>query len=342
MDRSCCAQGLAAGVLIAIGAPLHAHAQTPPIALEWKAPPNCPTQDAVLGEVVHVLGHVPVGAPVQARAEVMRAESGRWQAQLALATTSAQSQRLLVAESCEAIASATALIVAVAIEGGVAPTSPAGGITQPKSPQTAHPDAHLNDGRAPAAAPFFHSQLLVDAASVVDDGAMPSIAGGVDLEIGWMGSWRAWRVRVLASAAAFPDQTKLADQPALAAKNEGGDFRLLEASARACSGVVFGFFDLGPCLGAELDSMDAWGTPSAASPGHTNSHTSAQWVSLSGSALAEWQFVRTLALFARVEGLVPLAHPRFVIGQPGATEAVVHHPSAVALRLALGLEVRIF
>jgi hypothetical protein len=113
---------------------LPARAQTQPIALEWKAPADCPTQDAVLGEVARVLGHVPVGAPVRSRADVARADNGRWQAQLALATTGAQSQRLLVAESCEAIASATALIVAVAIEGGITPNSPERGST-PKLPE---------------------------------------------------------------------------------------------------------------------------------------------------------------------------------------------------------------
>jgi hypothetical protein len=142
----------------------------------------------------------------------------------------------------------------------------------------------------------------------------------------------------LASAALFPDQRKLADQPQLANNSEGGDFRLVDASGRACGGIILGSFDLGPCLGAEFDSMDGWGTPNVASPGHT----SAQWVSLSGSALAEWQFTRAFALFARAEGLAPLAHPRFVIAQPGDSEAVVHQPSAVALRLALGLEVHIF
>ena len=333
MVPPCIAYGLGACVFIAAGAAaVPARAQTAPIELAWRAPAECPAQDAVLGEVAGVLGHVPAGAPIQARVEVTRAEDGLWKAQLELATRGAQGQRQLVAASCEAIASATALIVAVAVESGV----------MPESPRTTQSDTARNDGRAPAALPFFRSQLLVGASGVVDDGAMPSIAGGVEVGIGWTGAWRAWRVRVLASGAAFPDQSKLADQAPLAAKNEGGDFRLLDVSGRACAGVILGSFDLGPCVGAEFDSMDAWGTPTVASPGHTSSSTGAQWVSLSGSALAEWQFAGAFALFARVDGLMPLAHPLFVIAQPGNGQAVVHQPSAVALRLALGLEVRIF
>ena len=329
MVPSCIASGLAAGAFISIGAAsLPAQAQAVPIELAWKAPAECPAQDAVVGEVARVLGHLPAGAPIQVRAEVTRAEDGLWKAQLELATKSAQSQRQLVAASCEAIASATALIVAVAIEGGV----------MPESPRAAQLNTASNDGRAPAGPPFFRSQLLVSAAGVLDDGAMPTIAGGFELGIGWTGAWRAWRVRLLASAALFPDQRKLADEPRLATNSEGGDFRLLDASGRACGGIVLGSFDLGPCVGAEFDSIDAWGTPNVASPGHT----SAQWVSLSGSALAEGQFTRAFALFARVDGLVPLAHPRFVIAQPDGSQAGVHRPSTVALRLAFGLEVRIF
>jgi len=311
MVPSCIASGLAAGAFISIGAAsLPAQAQAVPIELAWKAPAECPAQDAVVGEVARVLGHLPAGAPLE------------------LATKSAQSQRQLVAASCEAIASATALIVAVAIEGGV----------MPESPRAAQLNTASNDGRAPAGPPFFRSQLLVSAAGVLDDGAMPTIAGGFELGIGWTGAWRAWRVRLLASAALFPDQRKLADEPRLATNSEGGDFRLLDASGRACGGIVLGSFDLGPCVGAEFDSIDAWGTPNVASPGHT----SAQWISLSGSALAEGQFTRAFALFARVDGLVPLAHPRFVIAQPDGSQAGVHRPSTVALRLAFGLEVRIF
>jgi hypothetical protein len=340
---------LVAGVIAIAGAgavaigtvALPAHAQAPPIELAWNAPGDCPTQDAVLNEIARVLGHLPEGAPVQARAEVTRGEGGRWQAQLAVARQGAESQRLLVAESCEAIASATALIVAVAIEGRALP----------ESPQTVPSNASGADGRpaAPPPAPSYgwHNwQLLVGAYGIVDDGAMPSIAGGVEVALGWAGVWRAWRVRVVASAAAFPEQSKLADRPQLAAKSEGGDFRLIDASGRACGSLVVGPFDFGPCVGSEVDSMDARGTPSATLPGHTSGQTSAQWVSLSGSALATWQFAPMLALSARVEGLVPLAHPRFVIAQLGenraAGQAFVHEPSAAALRLSLGLEMRIF
>ncbi|HEV3190624.1 MAG TPA: hypothetical protein VGY54_09020, partial [Polyangiaceae bacterium] len=79
MARSCLAYGLVAGVFIAIGAAtLPAQAQATPIELAWKAPAECPAQDAVLGEVARVLGHVPAGAPIQTRAEVTRAEDGLW------------------------------------------------------------------------------------------------------------------------------------------------------------------------------------------------------------------------------------------------------------------------
>ena len=337
MVRSFIPHHLVGGVLIAIGTvAVPARAQAPPIELRWKAPADCPTQDAVVSEVTRVLGHVPASAPVQARAEVERAENRRWQAQLVLTTTVAQSQRLLIAESCEAIASATALIVAVAIEGG--------GV--PESPQAVQPNIRRQDGQPPVltppSGPAYRSQLFLGASGVVDDGAMPAIAGGVELAFGWSGVWRAWHLRLLASAAAFPEQSKLADQPQLATKNEGGDFRLIDASGRACGSIVLGSFDLGPCLGSEFDFMDAWGTPAAKSSGHTSAHASARWVSLSGSALAEWQLARAIALFARVEGLVPLAHPSFVIAQPDNNSPAVVHQPAAGLRLALGLELGVF
>jgi hypothetical protein len=298
-----------------------------PVSLTWSAPADCPSREQVLAEVARVLGGSrQPRISATARVDVARTDRGRWQAALSVDARDAHSERNLEAESCEAIASGAALIVAGAVDGGVPPLAPTA--SPPKAP--AAPPAEGGES-APA------SQLLVTAAGVIDDGTMPPIAGGGEVALGWSYATPTWRVRALASASYFPPET------VNLSSGEGGRFWLLTPSARACASIARGPFDLGPCIGAEIDLMmgSGVGAPTAGEP-HKNSVGTGYWGSALGAILASWSLSRQIALFARADGLALLAQPTFVVSQAGGYLSVYSPPSPLAWRAALGVELRFF
>jgi hypothetical protein len=324
-----------AALLTLLLAPRTSSARTPDVDLAWSAPVECPSREAVVQEIERTLrGSTAPRVRTTARVDVTQDDHGRWHASLEVDTRGGQSARVLEAESCGAIASAAAVIVALAVEGGVAP-APLPPKPPPPEPPPPKPTAPSPPSPAAPPATTQGSQLLVGAAGVLDDATMPNLAPGAELTLGWAYRVSIWRLRLLASGEIFPVQNvSFAGRPG----NEGGHFGLLAGAARACGGIVGHGFDLGPCVGAEVDEMSASGVGSL-----TRKLTgSATWGAIVGSALASWSPWRPLAIVARLDGLLPVARPQFVIDNPTQGPTTVHQPSAAAMRVALGIELRFF
>jgi hypothetical protein len=311
---------LPAALLPLLGASVvHAQSAPLPVDLAWSAPAECPPREVVLDEVARLLAASHERAHATGRADVVRDEQGRWHATLNFDARGAHGERMLEAESCPAIAFATALIIAVAVEGGIPPQqAPAPPVAPAPRPLPVAPQP-----TRPA------SQLIVAAAGVVDTAMLPSPAPGGEATLGWAYQWSRWRIRAIASASLF------ADQPALSTAG-AGRFMPLTASARMCASIVEGAFDVGPCLGAEFDSMDGKGVSATFLP----SHGIGVWGSALGSLLASWSFSRRVGIFLHVGGLVSFTtRPTFGV-QPGSM--YVYTPSATGLRGELGVELRFF
>jgi hypothetical protein len=163
---------------------------------------------------------------------------------------------------------------------------------------------------------------------------MPTLSGGAEVSLGWVLSFRPLRARVLATGAYFPYASQFA-RPGV-----GADFDLLAASGRACAGIVAGVIDIGPCVGAEYDSMRAFNVKAPVAP----NGKAAEWWSLLGSALVELRISRLLALTARADVLVVLPpQPSFSVKSAvGGVDTTVHRPYSVPLRGALGVEMHFF
>jgi hypothetical protein len=309
-----------AALLPLLGASLvHAQPPSPPVDLAWRVPAECPPREAVLGEVARLLAASHERTHATARADVVHDERGRWRAALSVDARGAHGERTLEAESCPAIASATALIIAVAVEGEI-PPPPA------IPPPVATAPMPLPVASSPTRSA---SQLIVAVAGVVDTAVLPSHAPGGQATLGWSYEWSRWRIRALASASFFAAQ--LAQSAAGA-----GRFMPLTASARMCASIVEGVFDVGPCLGAEFDSMEGNGVSTAFQP----RQGFGVWGSALGSLLASWTLARRFAVFLDAGGLVSFTtRPTFVV-QPG--NLYVFTPSPAGLRGELGLELRFF
>jgi hypothetical protein len=91
-------------------------AQTLPLTLKWTAPPQCPTADEVSREIARQAHIVPgrAPAPLDAAARV-EALGAHWRVELRTTRAGIEGYQTLEDESCELLARATALVLALAL-----------------------------------------------------------------------------------------------------------------------------------------------------------------------------------------------------------------------------------
>jgi hypothetical protein len=102
-------------------------AQTLPLALKWTAPPQCPTADEVRREVARQAHVVPGRTPLELDADARVEAIGlRWRVELRTTRAGIEGYQTLEDESCELLARATALVLALALydPGEVATKAP--------------------------------------------------------------------------------------------------------------------------------------------------------------------------------------------------------------------------
>jgi hypothetical protein len=111
----------------------------------------------------------------------------------------------------------------------------------------------------------------------------------------------------------------------------GGEFQLYTIGACICRLWSFGKLQLGPCLGAEVQHVNASGFGGAIQkPGSTS------WWGPSFRLFARAQLWPVFGINIAVEGVVPMMRPQFTYSD----FEVLHRVGAVALQVSVGPEVR--
>jgi hypothetical protein len=309
-----------------LSVPSSAHADEPPAAdLEWNAPPGCPDRETVLADVARIL-HGPPSRRGEARAEVTELAPDRWSVHLVTRVDGTEGERSFDADSCVAIASATALIVAWTIDPVRASQEVSPPPPTPPAPQPLTPAPPRHDVVLPAAASS--SRTTVSGVMAVgaqgDLGTLPSAAlSGVlsaGIDVG--------RVHVEASGTAWMSQD------ATRAGTEGAHLHLLETALLGCwRGVLRPDLEVDPCGGAALAHLtsDGFGetVPESAST---------WWGSVQGEVLVRWRVAGPLALRASAGASVPFSRPSVVILDAQSGTYDLHHLAVVAGRANLGVE----
>lgn len=332
---------LAAGAVVgtvAVGAAAAAQGTPASVDLAWSAPAECPSRAAVLGEVRGILeGGAP--HPVDARAVVTRAGQ-RWHVELAIRSDQGSGERSLDADSCAELASAVALIVALAVDptrrATPAPVADAAlpvqdGATLAPDTGPPSPPTHLEEAEADG------PRLAVSAAGASDFGALPSAAlGGA---VGVAGLYR--RARLEARGRIFASQR--AGDPSRPA--QGVDLSYLGFDARACFAVVAtgraarDGVVISPCLGVDVSRLS--GNGFAAQTGQKTLSGNGGWFAPEGGLLGTWALGSIVALRVGVDLLVPTSRPAFVVLAPdGTTAGSLHRPAPIGGRVDLGVELR--
>ncbi|WP_438010008.1 hypothetical protein WME89_15935 [Sorangium sp. So ce321] len=332
------------------------------VDLDWIAPGACADREPVLAEIEQRLGRPAAahgGARLKARAEASQNERGSWDLHLTTTLGEATRSRDLHGETCAELASAAALIIALAIDpeavargpasaepgAGAAPGAGEGAepdqtgapdavpaadalpeATSPPAPDPGAPaasapvEARPSPGVAPSPGPRLRGALR--ALGVLDTSALPAVAPGAGIAAGAL----IGPVRVELSIAYFGAQQALIE-----ATTMGGDVWLIAGGLRVCYATRHHAFELGPCAGIEGGVMSAAGFGVAA-PGSNR----ALWLAPQLGALATYALSDGVRIPLAVDALLPLVRDDFVLVGIGS----VHRIPAATLRASLGVEVR--
>jgi hypothetical protein len=302
------------------------------LALEWTAPAECPTADAVTQEVHRILKEDDTSSalPVLADATVTQIDARRWRMHLVTTRDGAVGERTLDADSCQSLASAIALILAWTIDPSVVASAPPP--TPP--PQTPPPLPVENPPPMRPPPPAHRDQLVavVGATALGDVGSLPSVGLAGEAILG--AAFGPVRVEGSVADWATQDATRLSTGVA-----EGTHIHMIEAALRGCARWALGSsrnLEVGPCVGGGLlfaRSQGFGGNPSTFQP----YDLAGQWSVLQAALLASWRFVGPLALRASVGLSVPLARPEFVV-QTSTGNDTLYQAASIAGRASLGVE----
>lgn len=324
------ASGLGSGRLAA--------AESERVALIWNAPAGCPTTQAIDDEVARTLAGSPKdAAPVAAAVNVLApsAPDGRWRARLVIHSHGRRAEREFEAESCEALASATALIVGLAAEGAddASPTQSADQVQPPASRADPTIAAAPAPGPASAGAAWNDSATHLVVGGLLDSGTMPG-SPAIGIEAAFGASWTAsiWRLRLTAGASFFPEQDM--GNP-MQYPLPSGRYWMVSFSARGCLTAVVSRFEFGPCFGGELAFMHASNLQGIPSTDDTQ-----YWASPLGSAVAAVTVASRVVVFARTDIVVPSTRRSFNVEAGGSIIYYeIYKIPTHALRGAMGIEV---
>ncbi len=359
----------AAATAMSLGVVAFAQASAPSVDLAWSAPPECPSREVVLAEVSSLLAGSGASAhPVSATATVERErDGGRWRVALSIRSDQGAGVRALDADSCAALGSAVALIVALAVDptrraaasaaagagagasasaaasagasadAGASASADAGASADASADASASGDAgaaELRDDAADRGEDDDGVRLAVGASGAADFGVLPSTAvGGV---VAVAGLYRRARVEVRGRTYA----SQHAVDPARPA--QGVDLGYLGLDARAClailtaGGAARDGIGVGPCLGIDLSRISGSGV------GGTKTFSGdGSWSAVEASLLGSWALASAFALRVGVDLLVPTSRPGFVVLAPdGSTAETLHRPAPIGGRFDLGGELR--
>ena len=368
-----------AGAALAV----RAFAQLPPpkadvsraVLLEWNAPPECPAQSYVMAELARQLSGTTLTPEkrINARADVRRGEGQRWHLRLVTESGEQRGDRSLEAESCRAVADATALIVAMAVDPsralggdagapvgvlgapplGAAAAFAAGAALQPSPsgsapalsvppPATGAPSASAPAPPTPpppaASAPTPPPPVSEGsvASSLVHFGASGSVFADDGVLSGispGVGGALAW----------LPGRFRLEVSAAYfpptrvqVATNpaRGASFDLTTVGVRGCYTLVEGRFALGPCAGGEIGYLRGAGFGVVgAAEGGT------VWEALAVGALGSLRVNGLFSFRLSLDVLAPLVRPSFVLAAPPRGSPLgVHKTAPVAGRFSFGGE----
>jgi hypothetical protein len=293
----------------------------PPAELDWRAPSECPSRDNVLAEVSRLVATAPA-EPLVARARVTRAKGDRFEVVIEI-KGSAHGVRTLRAHSCESLARATALIIALAIDPQAA------AVVSEQAESSLEPEPQVPDQTEPEppepvrTTPGPEVLPLVFLGFFAERALVPELALGAEAGAGLR--WRFARADLAAGVIPRASAT-LPDAP-----HVSGEFTLAFVALRACAGAVERSIAMSAC--ATLRGATIWARGEGASP---SLDQTARSLSVEPGMLMRVPGKSGIGGELTANLVLPLIRPRFVI-EDGAFQRELFHAAAVGAIVKLGL-----
>lgn len=308
-------------------------------AVEWSAPPGCPTDAQVLDQAARIMGRGTIDIPGEVSIRgTIHAEPVGFALAIDIETPTGLTHKRAAAESCALLGSVAALMVAVAVDPirAVAthrsrpvvaerldPPLPRPATSEPSAPRLV---AVRTADRSPPARreepPWVEGRLR--ASGGVGHSIVPRLDGQLALGAGL-------RTRGLrAEFVAFHVLARRARYPEL--PSVGADVAAWGGSLRAGPAFDLGPIELSATAGVSVAAMVAAGFGVLA-PGRSTS----AWIALCFVPGLRWRLLPWLAVGADVEGEMALRRPAFALDALSA----VHRAAPIGVRSALVLEIRL-
>ncbi|MCX4240952.1 hypothetical protein [Paraliomyxa miuraensis] len=310
-------------------------------SIHWTAPVGCPAAGELRRGIERRLGRTLVSSEAQVDARVEPRAEGGYRLALRASAGTLVEERTLEADDCRALADATALIVALAIdpvavaeviepwaeadplEPPVAPSpTPAPTTTAPADERLAAPTADRPTEPEPGARR--RPGGLLRAGAAVGLGAVPGVTGAVSLAAGL----RWTHARLELEGAYWIPRTS---EPV-----EGARVRvqLGTAAVRGCGQLGRDRLEAPLCGGLQLGGMrgDGVDTPGARA-------AQGLWLAIEAGVGLSWWFRPRWALAGSFSAAVPLRSPGFELS--GDPPLRLFESSTVVGRLGLGIELRL-
>ena len=277
----------------------------PGVRLDWTAPESCPTRAGFLARISERIGRRADVAEtlLETRVSVTSSRAGQWRLQLDLAAPDGVRNRVLEGETCEQVAEAGALVLALILD-------PDAGSTPP-----------IESVPATRVRPAIHYVARAYAAG--DLGSLPAPAFAAGFALGM--TQDRFRVEFFGGYW-FPRRAM--DRPVAGA---GADVELFSFGVRGCYAIAAGSrAQAGLCAAIEGGAMTATGYGSNDAAIGTG-----QWVMVSEGLFAALSLTSRIALRVSLDAGLTLLRPRFVIDE----DAEVFRTSPLVARASAGLEV---
>lgn len=316
----------AAAVLASEEAP----AESPAIAaaVQWEAPAECPDDAAVESRIGVLVGEPPVPTPATARVEK---RGDRYDVELVTWIDGGSQRRELSATSCDALADAVAVVIAVALD----PVETV--VRVPEPTRTATQTAPSEEGTrgtadatrtAKVRGPRKPLRFGLGVAAGYGSGVARN--GSAITQLGFELGRRGWAVQL--DARLWLPRTVTSEDPRGAARVLLGTFGVL-----GCGRAVLGRrgrVELPACAGLELGGLRAQGR----SPLRIAGPQSYPWVAPRVKVGLRVELGRGVGLAAGAEGAVPVA--RALVNVGGVDPGTLWSTRAVSIRVMLGLDLR--
>jgi hypothetical protein len=294
-----------------------------PFTFAWTAPDGCPSADELraaidklLGETAQARAHEPLAV------HAVVAHAGAWTVAIETRSPTSTGHRTLDATTCQGLANATALIVALAIDpdavaahgGRASEPLPA---ARPVSAETSLPLSSV----APRST--FGVVGLVGAASL---GVVP----GLDVDLGGeLGLVRGrWRVELRAVYGLRAQDSP----PVSGAMGAHGRFRFFAGTLAGCWIVARGRVQVGPCADVEVGAVHGQGIGSDQDAAATT-----PWYGLGAGLVAVIAPTPWLHFPLHADAVLPLRRPSYRFE---GVQASIYDPWPVGVRLTAGVELQ--